>query len=253
MKQGKRPMNLHTQDKRFKKIELPKIELQRFSGDLKEWLQFWSLFKNIHEDGSITKEDKFQYLVQAMVKDSRASELINSFPPTAENYDKAIDSLKARFGKNELLIELYIRELFKLVLNNTAKVEGKMPIGSLYDKLETHLRALESLNVTSEMCAAMLYPLVESALPEDLLRAWQRNSTALGIIEARNRLTQLMSFLQTEVVAEERIAMAVHGFSISTVSKENKEKKRKQRLEGSEIPSAASQCQVTTGKRMCLL
>jgi len=34
--------------------------------------------------------------------------------------------------------------------------------------------------------------------------------------------------------------MAVHGFGISTVSKENKEKKRKQRLEESEIPSAAS-------------
>ncbi|XP_011688448.1 PREDICTED: uncharacterized protein LOC105450352 [Wasmannia auropunctata] len=177
-------------------------KLQKFSGDLKEWLQFWSLFKNIHKDGSITKKDKFQYLVQAMVKDSRASELVNSFPPTAENYDKAIDSLKARFGKNELLIELYICELLKVVLNNTAKAESKMPIGSLYDKLETHLRALKSLNVTTEMCAAMLYPLVESALPEDLLRAWQKHSTTL-------------------------------------VSKENKEKKRKQKLEGSEIPSTA--------------
>lgn len=108
----------------------------------------------------ITKEDKFQYLIQAMVKDSRASELVNSFPPIAENYDKAIDSLKARFGKDELLIELYIRELLKLVLNNTAKAENKIPIASPYDRLETHLRSLESLNVTIEICAAMLYPLI---------------------------------------------------------------------------------------------
>lgn len=97
-------------------------------------MQFWSLQKH-NEDTSITKEDKFQYLVQAMVKDSRANELVNNFPPTAENYDKAIDSLRSRFGKDELLIKLYIRELLKLVL--TAKMETKIPIASLY---ETNLR-----------------------------------------------------------------------------------------------------------------
>ncbi|KMQ85434.1 integrase core domain protein [Lasius niger] len=132
-----------------------------------------------------------------MVKDSRASELVNSFPPTAENYDKAIDSLKSRFGKNELMIEFYIRELLKLVLNNTTKAESKILIASLYDKLETYLRALESLNVITEMCAAMMYPLVESALPEELLRIWQRHSTSLGTSDAKDRLTKVMSFLQS--------------------------------------------------------
>lgn len=42
--------------------------------DLKDWLQFWNLFKHIHEDTNITKEDKFQYLIQAMVKDFRANQ-----------------------------------------------------------------------------------------------------------------------------------------------------------------------------------
>lgn len=61
---------------------------------MREWLQFWSQFKNIHEDLAVTKEDKFQYLIQAMVPETRASELLNSYPPTADNYDKVIASLK---------------------------------------------------------------------------------------------------------------------------------------------------------------
>lgn len=86
-------------------------------------------------------KEKFQYLVQAMVKDSRASELVNSFPLTAENYDKAVDSLRTRFGKDELLIELYIRELLKLVL--ITKMKAKISVVSLYDKIES-TRVIES-------------------------------------------------------------------------------------------------------------
>jgi len=48
---------------------------------------------------------------------------------------------------------------------------------SIYDKLETQLRALETLGVTTDMCAAMLFPLVESSLPEETLRIWQRTMT----------------------------------------------------------------------------
>ncbi|KAF2891198.1 hypothetical protein ILUMI_14975, partial [Ignelater luminosus] len=58
-----------------RRFKLPKIELKKFGGDLKDWLQFWSQFKNIHEDKSITTEDKFQYLIQAMIPNSRAADL----------------------------------------------------------------------------------------------------------------------------------------------------------------------------------
>jgi len=57
--------------------------LPKFSGEFKDWLQFWDLFKNIHENQTFSKEDKFLYLVQAMEKGSKASELVCNFPPTA--------------------------------------------------------------------------------------------------------------------------------------------------------------------------
>lgn len=117
--------------------KLPKIELKKFSEDLKEWLhtQFWSLFKNIQEDLSMVKEDKFQYFIQAMVADSWASELVNSFPPTAENYDKAVTALKSRLSREDLLVKIYIREMLKLILHKTVKTGSKMSLSNIYDKL----------------------------------------------------------------------------------------------------------------------
>ena len=52
----------------------------------------------MHNKTSLDKEDKFQYLIQAIVPKSRAAELVDSYPPTAENYDKVIESLQIRFG-----------------------------------------------------------------------------------------------------------------------------------------------------------
>lgn len=41
----------------------------------------------------------------------------------------------------------------------------------LYDKLESHIQALETLGVTKDKWASILYPLVESCIPEESLRA----------------------------------------------------------------------------------
>ena len=60
--------------------------------------------------------------------------------------------MKSRFGRDDLLVEVYVRELLKQVLN-----KAKGTITSVYDKLETQLRPLESFGVTTDMCAAMIF------------------------------------------------------------------------------------------------
>jgi hypothetical protein len=63
------------------------------------------------------------------------------------------------------------------VLAQTRKEEG-IALSNLYDKLETRLRAVGTLGVTIKKYASMLCPLVESALPEDALLAWERAKNA---------------------------------------------------------------------------
>ena len=234
-----------TTQESIRALKLPKIELRKFGGDIKDWLPFWSTFKKIHEDASLSREDKFQYLVQSMVKDSRAFEVVNSFPLTAGNYEKAIHSLESRFGKKDLLIEYYVRELLKLVLSKNKN----MSLTITYDKLETHIRALETLRVTTEMCAAMLLPLVESSLPEETLRTWQRtriqliphSDASVVNVTAKDHLISLMTFLGREVESEERIQMAKTCFESNDFQMTKDKNKRKSKNERDpEIATASS-------------
>ena len=124
---------------------------------------------------------------------------------TAEKYTKAIESLKARFGRERLLVECYVRELLTLVVKNTTK--SRLSITQSYVRLESHLRSLESIGITSDKHSAMLFPFVESCIPEDMLRVWLRNS----VNEEKScsaRLTQLLNFLRAEIEVEERTTLA---------------------------------------------
>lgn len=206
-----------------KTSKLPEFELPKFGGNIKDWLPFWSQFKKISDDPSISEEDKMQYLQQAMIPDSRASELVRSFLSTGENYEEAISSLKNRFGRDDIIVEFYIRELLGLVLQNAVKGNKRLSLTSLYDKLECYIRILETLGVTMNNCAAMLYPLVESSLPEEVLRAWQRSGQRETMEtngqqhETTDRkLAKLLRFLELEVESQERIGMALKSFSLST-------------------------------------
>ncbi|OXU30158.1 hypothetical protein TSAR_012713 [Trichomalopsis sarcophagae] len=52
----------------------PQIEIAKFSREIRNWVRFRSQFKKLHEDTKLNNEDKFQYLLQAMVPNSRAAE-----------------------------------------------------------------------------------------------------------------------------------------------------------------------------------
>ncbi|GIY52392.1 endonuclease [Caerostris extrusa] len=91
-----------------RKYTLPKLQFRQFGEDLKDWLPFWSQFQYIDKDEEIAPEDKFQYLLQVTIVGSRAREVVESFPPTGPNYIKAVESLKSRFGKDDLLVEIYV-------------------------------------------------------------------------------------------------------------------------------------------------
>ncbi|KAH1015764.1 hypothetical protein HUJ04_007099 [Dendroctonus ponderosae] len=169
--------------------------------------------------------DKIEYLIQATVSGSRARQLVESYPAMGENYNKIIQSLQNRFGRGDLQIEIYVRGLLKLVLSNSASRE-KLDVSVLYDSLETQLRALETLGITSDKYAAMLFPLIESCLPHELLRVWQRSTLFITVDSSERpgdvstppleiKLRQLMAFLKQEVDNEQRLVLAAEGFGLA--------------------------------------
>jgi hypothetical protein len=137
-----------------RKFKLPMLELKKIGGDIKDWPTFWGQFKKIDGDPDIDEVDKFQYLLQTS-PNTRAREVVESFPPVASNYSKAIECLKARFGREDLLVEFYVRELLKLTMAMNSK-EEKVTLSSLNNRIQTQLRALETLGVATDKYAAML-------------------------------------------------------------------------------------------------
>jgi hypothetical protein len=236
-----------------RKFKLPTLELRKFGGDVKDWLTFWGQFKKIDGDPDIDEADKFQYLLQATSPNTRAREVVESFPPIASNYNKAIECLKARFGREDLLVEFYVRELLKLTMAMNSK-EVKVTLSSLYDRIETQLRALETLGVATDKYAAMLFPLVESCLMEEVLRAWQRSGyVGASRPNGETRLESLMGFLKSEVENEERITMAIRGFSLEgSTSGANSQKTDSSSRSKRAIPTTAGLVNCKFGKITCV-
>ncbi|KFM73368.1 hypothetical protein X975_02490, partial [Stegodyphus mimosarum] len=87
-----------------------------------------------------------------MEKGSPAAELIKRFPPGGDSYEKALKQLKVRFAREELLIQVYVRDLLALVLQKQNC--PKNSLRKLFDQLESKLRSLELLGVTREKYAA---------------------------------------------------------------------------------------------------
>ncbi|UYV84906.1 hypothetical protein LAZ67_X003949 [Cordylochernes scorpioides] len=195
------------------RLATPCDERMSQSGTSDEWLSWWSHFEKIHLDESLSDVDKFEYLIHSMVVGSRAHRLVTSFPLTEKNYNKVIEDLKDRVGDRDMLTELYVRKLLRLVIASVRS--GKRNLAQLYDDLVAHLHSLGSLGVdTKSGGGAFLYPLVESSLLLELIKVWQRSSASFreredytkieaGIehsgARAFDKLESLMEFLQQEL------------------------------------------------------
>ncbi|OXA63406.1 Junctophilin-3 [Folsomia candida] len=181
-------------------------------------------------------------VAERIARNAITPELVSSFPQTAENYGQALDALKQTYGRESLLMQVYIRELLKLVICNVSQKE-KIPLDVMYLKLESHLRALKTLNLAAADPATWLFPLVESSLSVETLQAWQRSplSKVDGKLEnpPRSCLDLMMEFIKNEVQGQQQIALAQTGFQSSSSGKDGKNK-RHRKSEDEEYPVTAA-------------
>ncbi|GBM18020.1 hypothetical protein AVEN_238409-1 [Araneus ventricosus] len=120
---------------------------------------------------------------------------------------------------------------------------------ALYDNLEQQIRALETPGVTTDKSAALLYPLVESCMPEDFLKAWQRRSNFDLGSDSKKRLDSLLKFLKIKVESEERINLAMTGFGL----KDDSSYKNGSKLNKDKMCTAASLLSTSvTAEKLCV-
>ena len=143
-------------------VRLPKLEIKKFGGEPTEWTQFYETFQTaIHSNKHISDVEKFTYLKGYLTNEAAAS--INGFSLTTNNYEKALELLKDRFGNEKLIVSTHMNNLLKLKpVTKDRDVKG---LRMLYDSIETQARSLESLGIDSANYGALLAPVIMEKIP----------------------------------------------------------------------------------------
>nr|XP_042913403.1 uncharacterized protein LOC122273391 [Parasteatoda tepidariorum] len=138
-------------------------------------------------------------------------------------------------------------------MKNATAGKNSPDLATFYDMLETKLRVLESLGRTKEKFADFLEPLVESCLPENVMRAWERSriSENTDDVASQRSLEKLMCFLRHEVESEEMISLAREGFGRDKESDEKRKDYHKS-IQTDEPIATTLIANISVGKNNCI-
>ena len=176
------------------RAKLPKITLQKFRGNITNWNPFWESFKAaVHENNSISKVDKMNYLFSHL--EGAAARSVQGLTLTEANYDVAIAILEERFGRPQQIIAAHMDELLKV---QPCSNERSSSIRFVYDKIRVHVCGLEALGVTPEQYGSLLIPILMSKLPNSLRLEVARKST-----NEVWKINELLETIRKEIEARE--------------------------------------------------
>ena len=91
-------------------IELNKVNLPKFNGDITGWRNWWSVFREaVHNNSDYSDQFKILQLFNSL--EGKPLSLLNGVEKIGENYNKAIDLLKSRFGNEKIQKEKILLKL----------------------------------------------------------------------------------------------------------------------------------------------
>ena len=122
---------------------------------------FGTLDATINNNPSLQNVDKLSYL-KGLLK-NEVKDVISGLESTGHNYEVAVDLLKERYSRKELMINGHFLQLRNLPIASTYYEK----LRSTYDHIEQHLRSLQALGENTE-CNLLVF-LIQSKLPRSVL------------------------------------------------------------------------------------
>ena len=175
-------------------VRLPKINLPRFRDKVTKFQSFWQSFKcSVDDNESLSAVMKMNYLVNSL--EGPAYKAIEGLAITDENYEKAVEILKSRFGRSQEVIYSHMQELLKLQSHPNDNIAQ---IRAMYDNIVVQVRGLESLGITSENYGPLLIAVIMTRLPEDIqLQVSRISSMSIW------KINEVMNIIEKEIEARE--------------------------------------------------
>ena len=112
------------------------------------------LKSTVHLNVNLTDVQKFSYL--RFLLECNKAKTIDGFPLTNANYARAVDLSKERYGQQHKITHATLQALLQLPAPRD-NLEG---IRNFDDKMETHIRTLESIGQHPDTFGGLLVPVV---------------------------------------------------------------------------------------------
>ena len=171
-------------------IRLPQIKLQKFNGNIEEWLSFRDLFVSlIHSKAELSDVEKFFYLRGSL--DAIPTAKIDHLKITAENYTIAWTILLNKYDNDKMLKKQQVQSLFELpeLIEESAS--------ELRELMEDFVRVVQTLDRVLEDADykdLLLVNILSSRLDPVSRRAWEEYSA-----KDKDTLADMTDFLQTRI------------------------------------------------------
>ncbi|GFO37593.1 gypsy retrotransposon integrase-like protein 1 [Plakobranchus ocellatus] len=204
---------------RNKHVNLPRLHLPKFGGDILEFQEFWDQFTAIIDNREeISDVNKFSYLQSLLLGNARSC--LQGLALTAVNYDTAKEILLRRFGRTEKVIVAHIQKLLN--------ISAKATLWEIYDQVQVHVRSLANLNVTGQNYGLVLAPIILQQLPHGVRLEWARTGEGKeGDVE------YLLNFLYEEIQRRERSSQLDLAADRSSTSGKSEVRKKSPKTTGS--------------------
>ena len=95
-------------------FKLPKLDIPKFDGQLKNWSRWWTYFKHaVHDNEDLDNRDKLAYLIRS-ISDPALQDYFRAGAETKDTYPEMLEVLKQRFDQPRELHSIYCRTLADL-------------------------------------------------------------------------------------------------------------------------------------------
>lgn len=214
-------------------LKLPALQIPKFNGNTTAWLDFWNQFEHsIQQNESINKIEKFVYLKSLL--EYKALDAVSGFTLSEANYDNAIEILKQRFGRTDLVISAHVQKL--LSIETVRNITNIKALRKLFDDCEIQIRSLESLNVTSGSYGSLLTPIILQKIPEELNLEFNRSRKA----DSEYDINELINFLRREINCREAAGLMNNAANKNYTKPEYQRNDRYKNQNSYRIPTASA-------------
>ncbi|GFX63391.1 uncharacterized protein TNCV_3619941 [Trichonephila clavipes] len=191
------PITSSRSEQQFSSLKLPQLQIPQFDGNILKFSDFFAQFEAaIHNNSNLSDVEKFNYLKSYLIDEAEIA--IRGLTLSANNYTIALNIIKERFGRKDLIIDSHMSKL--LHLNPVRKSDDILSLRKLYSECEIHIRGLQNCRVNPDTYSSLLYPIILKSIPRDLSLEFTGKSYG----QTENMISDLLDFLKIEIQCRER-------------------------------------------------